>query len=162
MVLIHSTLAHQLGLQPILLDTPEFINIAISEKKRPPSITHYMDIAPTTLSRNFQSRPLHAVMVDNLSVPLILGLPFLVTNSVSCNYAHRECNVRCHDHTINLLEQTPPEFPVGDILASIHKHASDTEDDSILTRLEDEMHERFKCIFEPLPHTDELPHEPVA
>src|SRR5216684_8662847 len=116
MVLIHSTLAHQLGLQPILLDTPEFINIAISENKRPPSITHYMDIAPTTLSRNFQSRPLHAVMVDNLSVPLILGLPFLVTNSVSCNYACRECNVTVHDRTINLLGQACQYYPSSDVL----------------------------------------------
>src|SRR5216684_2389775 len=116
MVLIRSALVCKLGLPRLPLETPELVNVAINVTNAPSSITHYTQIAPTSLSCTFQLKLLHAVIIDNLSVPLILGLPFLVTNSVSCNYACRECNVTVHDHTINLLGQVCQHYPSSDVL----------------------------------------------
>jgi reverse transcriptase-like protein/integrase-like protein len=100
-------------------------------------------------------------MVDNLSVLLILGLPLLVSNSVCCNYAKRECNVFIHNQMIN-LECPLSEFPIPDILATIHKWATEGEDDPLLYDLDSQMQECFQCMFEPLPHMDELPTKPRA
>ncbi len=52
---------HELGLQHFPLDTREFINVAISVNKKPLTITQYMQITPTFLSRSF-------CMVDNGSL----------------------------------------------------------------------------------------------
>jgi hypothetical protein len=77
--------------------------------------------------------------MDNLSVPLILGMPFLVTNSVSCDYAERKCNVLSKNGVINLLEKTPTSFPTLDILSSLHKQALSPEDEHTLSCLEHAM-----------------------
>ena len=42
-------------------------------------------------------------METTVSVPLILGLPFLVTNHIACNYTERECNVPVGNKSLNLL-----------------------------------------------------------
>jgi hypothetical protein len=66
-------------------------------------------------------------------------MPFLVTNSVSCDYAERKCNVLSKNGVINLLEKTLTSFPTSDILASLHKWASSPEDEHTLSHLEHDM-----------------------
>ena len=86
-VLIRSSLVQCLSLPTMPLATPQLVNMAISPNQTGHALTHYVMITPTTTDHSFTSKPLHAIVVDNLCAPIILGLPFLVTNRVSCNYA---------------------------------------------------------------------------
>jgi hypothetical protein len=101
----------------------------------------------------FQSNRLHAVLAENLSVPLILGMPFLVTNHVTCNYAERECNVKIDGVNCNILSITAmPDIKQKDVLTQ----------NCVLAELEEMSRKEYSGVFEPLPHTNELPIEPVA
>ena len=93
MVLIRAALVHKLQLPVLPLDTPELVNVAIASGNSTPPLSHYVIPSPTSCSNTFTSHPLHAVITDDLSVPLILGLPFLIVNKVTCNYTKNECLV---------------------------------------------------------------------
>jgi hypothetical protein len=153
MVLIKPALAAQLGLTPIPLSQPEHVNVAISPANTANTFTHYVDLEPSMQNQKFCSNPVHAVLANKLSVPLILGMPFLVTNCIMCNYANRECNV--------LLHGTPqPNIKRVDALATLIGKTQQPELE--LTHHENTAQEKFSRVFEQLPHTDELPTEPVA
>ena len=167
MVLIRASLVKRLGLIPTKLDKPERVNVAMNNEAAS-TLTHYIDIQPTSIVRTafptFVSKPVRAVIADNLCAPLILGLPFLVMNSITCNYAQHECNVSVANTSLNLLEQHPPPpvLQIPDTLAYIHKRALEPPPESTLRQQEDSLRNEFSSVFEPLPHTNELPDEPVA
>jgi len=104
-VLIHSALALKLSLHLLPLEKPKLVNITINTDDGPLAICHFVNIAPLSLHMKFLSKQLQAIVVPNLSVPLILGLPFLISNSISCNYAMCECNVVQNSKMINLLKK---------------------------------------------------------
>ena len=93
MVLIRAALVHKLQLPVLPLNTPELVNVAIASGNSTLPLSHYVIPSPTSCSNTFTSHPLHAVITDDLSVPLILGLPFLIVNKVTCNYTKNECLV---------------------------------------------------------------------
>lgn len=165
LVLVSPSIVAKLGLNPIPLHTPEQVSVAItnSMSKAPRTITHYTPLQPLNNEGTFQSHVVHAVITNHLSVPLILGLPFLVTNKIMCNYAKRELIVTVKEKPINLLAKTPRTMSIitTDTLASIHERAQ-TPLDSLLLGHERELRKQFATVFEPLPHADELPDEPVA
>jgi hypothetical protein len=103
MVLIRPSIATTLGLQLSALPTPEHVNVAISPSGSSRAITHYVKLNPETIDKTFRSETVHAVVAKDLCVPLILGLPFLVTNRITCDYALRECTVIVDNMAINLL-----------------------------------------------------------
>ena len=110
---------------------------------------------------------MHAVLADNLSVPLILGLPFLIANKITCNYAKHECLVKHNHKTINLLAKNPNKRPLlittsPNILASLHERARLPGQEHILLEHETALREQFQAVFAPLPHADDLPNTPVA
>ena len=163
MVLIRPSIVKRLGLSPLALQTPERVNVAIGPNGSSTSITHYTDIAPASRTSSFRSKPLRAVIADGLCTPLILGLPFLMSNNVTCNYAKRECLVEYNGIPVNLLND--PELSKAkkpDILAALHQRAHETPPENTFTQLESALRKRFQTVFEPLPHTDELPKEPLA
>jgi hypothetical protein len=130
-------------------------------------LSRYVELAPASISNTFVSQPLHAVLADNLSVPLILGLPFLIANKITCNYAKHECLVKHNRKTINLLAKEPNKGPLlittnPNILASLHERARLPGQEHILLEHETALQEQFQAVFAPLPHTDNLPNTPVA
>ena len=167
MVLIQSALVHKLQLPVFPLSTPELVNVAITSNTSTPPLSHYVILSPASRRDTFRSHPLHAVVTDDLAVPLILGLPFLIANKVTCNYAKNECLVKFENKLVNLLdkEKTKPTRSVTanpDILAAIHERARLPAPDHVLLEHEETLRELFKTVFEPLPHADELPKQPVA
>ncbi len=167
LVLIRSSLTSKLRLPFQLLNKPECITVAISASDGPTAITHFVDIAPSSLGNDFSSRPLRALVVPKLLMPLILGLPFLVLNRINCNYAKHECNVLINGEVLNLLKKatankTDHAFQTRQILASIHEQAKTSQPDWNLEQLETEMRQQFHSVFEPLPHVNELLLEPIA
>ena len=163
MVLMRPIIAAQLGLTPLPLTTPQSVNIALSQTTALTAFTHYVELEPCTMNRKFQSNRLQAVLANNLSVPLILGMPFLVTNCVTCNYAKRECNVSVNGENYNILSVVAmPAVKQTDILATISEKARNPSLESSLTDLEEKYRKIYRTIFEPLPHTNKLPIEPVA
>jgi hypothetical protein len=87
MVLVRPDLVSQLKLQAIPLPRPEQISVAVDANEHPLAMTHYVVLKPMSINRLFVSKPVHAVIAANLCVPLILGLPFLTENRISCDYA---------------------------------------------------------------------------
>ena len=163
MVLMRPTLAARLGLTPLPLPTPENVNVALSQTNAPTAFTHYVELEPCTADLKFRSKRLRTVLAKSLSVPLILGMPFLVANNVTCNYADRECNVRLNGEVYNILNTPPtPYIKQNNVLLTINEKARTPTPKSTLTDLENMTREKYSQVFEPLPHTDELPTEPVA
>ena len=161
-VLIRASLVQRLSLPTMPLATPQLVNVAISPNQTGHALTHYVVITPATADHSFTSKPLHAIVVENLCAPIILGLPFLVTNQVSCNYARRECNVTVNQRIVNLLEQHHAPMMRTDYLAAISQQARAPAPDHELLELETELRKQFQDVFEPLPHANELPEKPVA
>ena len=163
-VLIRPTLVEQLGLKPKPLPEPEHISTALSTTQNPLAITHYVELSPKSLDNNFCSEPLHAIIADGLCAPIILGLPFLVMNRIHCNYAKMECIATVNNQNVNLLASTkrPCSSKQRDILAAIHERARNPAPEHTMLELETELRKRFSSVFEPLPHVDELPDQPVA
>ena len=161
-VLIRASLVQRLNLPRTPLATPQHVNVAISPGQTAHTLTHYVEISPSTVSHSFTSKPLQAIIVENLCAPIILGLPFLVTNRITCNYARRECNVTVNGKIINLLDQhAVPSKPI-DCLAALSQRARIPAPEHDLLELETRLREQFYDVFEPLPHATELPEKPVA
>ena len=98
---------YQLPIFP--LPKPELVSIAIIAKKIATELTHYTKLSVRSRDAVFQSNIMHAVIVQHLCMPIILGLPFLVDNGIVCHYNHCECLatklsppynlLQCHDTT---------------------------------------------------------------
>ena len=163
MVLIKLSLVKRLRLKPTLLTTLLRVDVAIAVNKSPCALTHFVMIWPVSLNRKFQSQPLYAIVTDDLCVPLILRLPFLVMNQIACNYAKRECNIPIGNKTLNLLA-APVKLNIleTDILAAIIQKAHTPDISQKLLDNETEFREAFKSIFKPLPHVNKLPMEPLV
>lgn len=164
MVLIRPSLVQQIGLTPRKLPMPELVNVAISPTETAHTYTHYIELRPATSNGTFLSEPVHAVVTEHLSVPLILGMPFLVTNRITCNYAKRQCLVTVNDKRVNLVK--PPKRPCyikeTNVLAALSERARAPAPEHALLENETELRQKYSAVFEPLPHTNELPIEPVA
>ena len=81
MVLIKSALVHKLRLPVQSLETPKLVNVAMACNTPTQPLSRYVELSPASLCDTFTSQPLHAVLADDLSVPLILGLSWLQIKS---------------------------------------------------------------------------------
>ena len=169
MVLIRPDLVKRLNLKSFPLDQPERISVAMGSADRIDELTHYTTIDPASLDENFRSRPLHAVIAPGLCMPIILGLPFLCTNKIVCNYAERSCLVTTMSPPYNLMmkpakRQTIPglETVLPDVLAALKERIASLSFEEELETRETEIRSQFARIFEPPPHVQELPQQPVA
>jgi hypothetical protein len=165
MVLIRPDLVSKLKLCPIALSSPEQISVAVSASTRPDPITHYVVLQPKSIDGLFLSKLLHAVIAPALCLPLILGLPFLTENRILCNYAKRKCIVTSLMPQYNLLNlHTTTDDPraVPDILAAITERLLTLSKDEEFVTREAELRSQFASVFEPPPHADELPKQPLA
>ena len=163
LVLIRASLVQRLALSPVPLVTPLRVSTAISPDTKTHSLTHYVEISPSSLGLAFTSKPIHAVISNNLCAPIILGLPFLVTNEITCNYGKRTCIVTVNNKPFDLLAPAPTvQLKSSDWLAAIYQKARTPATDHTLLELETKLRKQFQDVFEPLPHVDHLPKDPVA
>lgn len=100
-------------------------------------------------------------------MPLILGLPFLTLNNIVCDYAACMCTATNNKPTYNLLNENrkakvPIKTSKSDILAALQENITTLSFEGELAEHKTTLRSKFSCIFEPPPHVDELPTEPVA
>ena len=146
MVLIHPDLVTRLNLSAKPLEKPEQVNIALGSVSHINQLTHYITITPTSLDNCFHLQPLHAIIALGLCMPLILGLPFLCTNHIACNYAEHTCLITTMIPPYNLLEKPPKEMKapaldtmLPDLLASLKQHATSTTIEDELAQRDSEL-----------------------
>jgi hypothetical protein len=167
MVLVRPDLVSRLKLQAIPLPRPEQISIAVDANEHPLAMTHYIVLKPMSIDRLFVSKPVHAVIAVNLCIPLILGLPFLTENRISCDYVKRKCMsnavsppfdlLQKHIKKTNIIEHNRP-----DIIAAITNRIHTLSMDNKMAARETDLRTKFAQVFEPPPHANELPKEPLA
>jgi hypothetical protein len=169
MVLIHPDVVERLAIPTFLLHTPEQVSVAMGAQTHVDQLTHYVIIEPASLDGIFTSHRIHAVIALGLCMPIILGLPFLTMNNIVCNYAERTCIATKCDPPYNLLTKSPkPKTPLciktnaPDILAALRDRITTLSFEEELADCEADLRSRFSRIFEPPPHVDELPTDPVA
>ena len=166
MVLVRPDIAARLALPKFPLTNPEQINVAMGTPNEIEKLTHYVVIKPSSLDSIFLSQPLHAVIAPGLCMPIILGLLFLTSNKIVCNYAERQCVATKHDPPYNLLAKNKDKVERvtanPDVLAALKDHIVSLSLEEELIAREMELRKRFSRIFEPPPHVDKLPTEPVA
>ena len=168
MVLICPDIATRLVLPTFPLSDPKQVNVAMGSPNQIEKLTHYVILEPSSLDNLFLSHPLHAVIAPGLCMPIILGLPFLTVNKIVCNYAACQCMATGHNSPYNLLAKTTKSMPLStntnmpDILAALKERIITLSFEEELAAREAELRARFARIFEPPPHVNKLPKEPVA
>ena len=168
MVLIHPDVATRLALPKLPLSNPEQVNVALGTSQKIEKLTHYVILEPSSLDGLFSSHPLHAVIAPGLCMPMILGLPFLTVNKIVCNYAVRQCMATENEPPYNLLSKNKSQIALSinmntlDILAALKERIITLSFEEELTAREAEIRTHFARVFEPPPHVDKLPNEPVA
>jgi hypothetical protein len=169
MVLIRPDIVTRLALPTFPLENPEQVNVAMGAPNQIEKLTHFAIIEPTSLDGLFVSHRVHAVIAPGLCMPIILGLPFLCTNKIVCNYTERTCTATSNEPPYDLLTKTRKEkrpieidSSAPDILAALKERIVTLSFEEELATREAELRQRFSQIFEPPPHVDELPTEPVA
>lgn len=125
MVLICPDLVAHLNLSSHPLEKPENVNITLGSANQITQLTHYTIICPTSLDSCFCSHPLHAVIAPGLCMPLILRLPFLTTNWITCNYADQTCLISTMPPPYNLLaspqiKEPAPHLTLSYLICSQH------------------------------------------
>jgi hypothetical protein len=169
MVLIRPDVVTRLVLPIFTLTSPERVNVAMGAPDQIEQLTHYVVIELTSIDGVFTSRRIHAVIAPGLCMPLILGLPFLTSNKIVCNYAERTSTATENTPAYNLLAKDKKAkasvnitMSAPDILAALKERITTLSFEDELASREAELRTRFTRIFEPPPHVDELPTEPVA
>lgn len=87
---------------------PQGVSIAMGTQSHIDQLMHYVIIEPALLDGTFVLHCKHTVIALGLCMPIILGLPFLTSNNIVCDYA---------DHICTAMESNPPY----DLLAKSHK-----------------------------------------
>ena len=90
LVLIQPELIDQLGLKKYHLHTPEIIDVAFNNKKKKTTeLYFYVKHSLTSLDSYWTSRTVKALVMPELCTPIILGLPWLIHNSIVTD--HEAC-----------------------------------------------------------------------
>jgi hypothetical protein len=97
-VLIDAMLVKSLGLCRFCLHKPLLISVALNNSTSSDShLYEYVKIALFAPDSSYISRTIKAIVMPSLCVPLLLGLPFLVTNNIVADFTARtaidkDCN----------------------------------------------------------------------
>ena len=165
MVFIRADTVAKYQLPMFPLPKPELVSVAIDAKKVATELTHYTKLSVRSCDSVFHSNVMHAVVVQHLCMPIILGLPFLVDNGIVCHYNRRECLAMKLSPPYNLLQPLTPaplHKRVPNVLAAIRQRLHNLHFEETLAKHNKEMRLRFEKIFGPMPHVDELPDQPRA
>jgi hypothetical protein len=167
MVLIRPDIVTQLMLPTFLLEHPEQVNITMGTPNQIEKLTHYAIIEPASLDRLFTLHHVHAVIALGLCMPIILGLPFLCTNKIVCNYAEQTCTATNNEPPYNLLgkiqkDNTPIKInhTTPDILVALIERIITLSFEEELTTREAELQQHFSQIFKPPPPCQQTANRP--
>ena len=163
MVFIRADTISKFQLPIFPLPKPELVSVAINAKKVATKLTHYMKLSIKSRDSVFLSKVMHAVIVQHLGMPIILGLPFLVDNGIVCHYKSCECLATKLSPPYNLLRPPSPDpqrEKIPNVLAALRERLQNLEFEETLATHDEEMRTRFASIFGPMPHVDELPDQP--
>ncbi|KIM80694.1 hypothetical protein PILCRDRAFT_9497 [Piloderma croceum F 1598] len=90
-VLINPLLADQLQLRRHKLPSPKEVIMAIGDGHRTFSFDEWVPVMIISMDQSWTSRTCHAIIAPNLSVPLLLGGPFLFSNSLVIDHQLHTC-----------------------------------------------------------------------
>ena len=135
LVLIRPELVDQLGLKMYHLHMPEIVDIAFSnEKKKTTELYHYVKLSLMSLDAHWTSRTVKAFVMPGLCTPIILGLPWLIHNSIVTD--HTACT--CIDKKTSYDLLNPPVIvPPPPPKPKLHEQIIETKADKklVLTEL---------------------------
>ena len=112
-VLIHPDLIAKLSLRKYCLHKPETVDVAMNnEQKSRSELYKYVKLSLTSLDAVWTSNSVKALIVPNLCMPVILGLPFLIHNTIITDHAARTCVDKSSKYDLlNPLPVSPPPPP---------------------------------------------------
>ncbi|KIL54421.1 hypothetical protein M378DRAFT_182546 [Amanita muscaria Koide BX008] len=99
-VLIHTSLVQSLGLKQRRLPKTENFEVA-TRNPIPNSVTHYVWLRISVPVSGWIAKKVMALVSPSLSMPLLLGLPWLSKNRLVTDYELRSCV--CKDDNIDIL-----------------------------------------------------------
>ena len=129
-VLIRPDLVTKLNLRKHRLHEPEIVNVAMNNGKKSSSeLYEYVKLSLTSLDAAWTSKSVKALIAPNLCIPVILGLPFLMHNTIVTNHAARTCI----DKTVNYDLLNPPTIsPPPPPKPRLHEQLAETKSDKKL------------------------------
>ena len=87
-VLIRPELVAKLNLKKYRLRIPEIVDVAMNNEQKPRTELHeYVKLSLTSLDAVWTSKSVKALIAPGLCMPIILGLPFLIHNTVVTDHA---------------------------------------------------------------------------
>ncbi|KAJ7437698.1 hypothetical protein FB451DRAFT_1450431 [Mycena latifolia] len=111
LVLIDSDLVDKLALRRFTLHKPEPISLAIANNGAPLThLTQYIKLSLLSRDQSWSSRSVRVLIAPNLCAPVILGLPWLVRNTIVVDHAARSAIDKICGYDI-LNPPPPPPAP---------------------------------------------------
>jgi len=87
LILICPELVDHLGLKKYCLHKPEPVDVAFSKEKKKTELYHYVKLSLSSLDSAWTSHIIKAIVTPGLSLPVILGLPWLKQNFIVTDHA---------------------------------------------------------------------------
>ena len=112
-ILIRPELVAKLGLKKYHLHMPELIDVAMNNDQNSRSQLHdYIKLSLVSLDAVWTSKTVKALITPGLCMPIILGLPFLIHNTIITDHASCTCIDKCSQYDLlNPLLVSPPPPP---------------------------------------------------
>lgn len=122
-------------------------------------LMHYVIIEPASLDGTFVLHCIHAVVALGLCMPIILGLPFLTSNNIVCDYTDYTCTATKSNPPYDLLTKSHKtkepiivNMSTPDILAALRECITTLSFEEQLAEHEVKLHHAFHKFSNPL-HT---------
>ena len=91
-VLIRPELVAELGLKKYRLHMPKLVDVAMNNNQNSCSqLRGYVELSLVSLDAVWTSKTVKALITPGLCMPIILGLPFLIHNTIITDHASRTC-----------------------------------------------------------------------
>ncbi|KIK03682.1 hypothetical protein K443DRAFT_94611, partial [Laccaria amethystina LaAM-08-1] len=85
-------LVDKLNLKKAHLHTPELVDVAVNNDQNSHSELHeYVSLSLSSLDAALTSKSVKALIAPGLCMPIILGLPFLIHNTIVTDHAAGSC-----------------------------------------------------------------------
>lgn len=144
LVLIHPDLVDKLKLKKRRLHTPEPVDVALNNGLNSRSELHeYVKLSLTSLDLLWTSKTVKALIAPNLCMPVILGLPFLIHNTIVTDHAACSCIDKSTNYNLlNPLPISPPPSPKPRLCEQLKETKADKK--LVLSELLMVCNDRFK------------------
>ncbi|KAF7330601.1 Reverse transcriptase-RNase H-integrase [Mycena sanguinolenta] len=185
-VLIHPDVVDRLDLRRFKLHKPEPLGVAIDDPDAEPiTMTEYVKFKALSNDLSWESNTVRALIAPNLAVDVILGLPWLERNHIHLPPPPKTppmklreklrktkadlkllvtelkavCAARLERMTASNLFEKVRDV---DVVAAVRERIDTLAALAHYQKLGDDLKRRYKPIFEPIPHIDNLPDDVVC